>query len=55
MSKNAENSSLRKLTVVVSNECWKELKILSIRKEISLGEFVMEILEKYAGKLKESK
>lgn len=55
MSKNAENSNLRKITVEISNECWKELKVISIRKEISLGSYVAEVLEKHVGKVKESK
>jgi|GEM_PF-4614567 hypothetical protein len=55
MSKNAENSSLKKITILVNKECWKELKINSIRKETSLSEFTAEVLEKYTSKLKESK
>lgn len=37
---------LKKLTVEVSNECWKKIKILSIHREVTLAEQVREILEK---------
>lgn len=36
---------LKKISVEVSFECWKQLKILSIQKDITLGECVKEILE----------
>jgi hypothetical protein len=39
--KDLKNISLR-----VTNDCWKKLKILSIQKEISLQEYVKDILEK---------
>ncbi len=41
---------LKKLNVLVSNECWKKLKILSIQKEISLAECVKDILERSVGR-----
>lgn len=37
---------IKRLNVVVSFECWKKLKILSIQKEISIVEVIREILEK---------
>lgn len=42
---------LKKLSVEVSVDCWKKLKILSITKELALNVLVREILEKsVAGK-----
>lgn len=41
---------LKKLTIEISNECWKKIKILSIQKEITLQEQVKEILEKSVGR-----
>lgn len=37
---------LKNISVGVTNECWKKLKILSIQKEITLAECVKDILEK---------
>jgi hypothetical protein len=55
MNKNNDVVSLRKLSIEVSNECWIELKVGSIRKEISLGKYVADILEKHTDTLKKSK
>ncbi len=55
MSKNEENNNLRKITTEVNNDCWIELKVLSVRKKISLGKYVTEVLEKHVGKVKDSK
>ncbi len=41
---------LKKVTVEVSNDCWKKLKILSIQKEISLTQCVRDLLERSMGK-----
>jgi len=41
---------LKNISVSISNECWKKIKILSIQKEITLLEQVREILEKYTVK-----
>lgn len=45
---NKEN--LKKVSVEVSNECWKKLKITSIQKEITLAACVRDILEKSVSK-----
>jgi len=45
-----KEEELKKLTVEISNECWKKIKILSIQKEISLSEQVRDILEKSVSK-----
>jgi predicted DNA-binding ribbon-helix-helix protein len=47
MSKEVKN-----ISVEVSNECWKCLKMISISREISLQQLVREILEKSAAKKK---
>ncbi len=41
---------LKNISVSVSNDCWKKIKILSIQREISLLEQVREILEKAVSK-----
>jgi hypothetical protein len=38
------------ISVEVSNDCWKKLKILSIQKEISLPTLVVNVLEKSVSK-----
>lgn len=40
------SDELKKISVEVSNDCWKKIKILSIHKEITLQEAVRDILEK---------
>jgi len=37
---------LKNISVSVSNECWKKIKIMSIQREISLLEQVREMLER---------
>ena len=44
------NINIKKISVEVSNDCWKKLKIISIQKEISLQELTKDILEKCATK-----
>lgn len=41
-----QETNIKKITLEVSNDCWKKLKILSIQKEISLQDCVKDILEK---------
>lgn len=36
----------KKVTTSVSLECWKELKVLAVRKQVSLQQVVQDILEK---------
>lgn len=43
-------NKLRKITVEVSAECWKKLKVVSIQKDATLQEVVREILEKNASR-----
>lgn len=43
-------SSGKNVSTEVSNETWKKLKIVSIQKEISLGDLIKEILDKFANK-----
>lgn len=38
--------NLKNISVSVSNECWKKIKILSIQKEITLLEQVRDMLER---------
>jgi hypothetical protein len=45
-----KEKDLKNISVSVSNDCWKKLKILSIQKEISLLEQVREILERSVSK-----
>lgn len=40
----------KKVSVEVSNECWKKLKIISIQKEITLQELVKDILDRSVSK-----
>ncbi len=42
--------NIKKLSIQVSNECWKKLKILSIQKEITLQVLVKEMLERNVSK-----
>lgn len=45
------NKEIKKtISVVIQNETWKKLKMLSIQKDTSLGEVASEILDKVAGK-----
>lgn len=37
----------KKLTIVISNECWKKLKIVSIDREITLQQLAEEILDRF--------
>jgi macrodomain Ter protein organizer (MatP/YcbG family) len=41
-----KDKNIKKVTVQVSNDCWKKLKILSIQKEITLAEQVVQLLER---------
>ena len=41
---------LKKISVEVSNDCWKKIKIISIQKEQTLQEAVRDILEKSVSK-----
>lgn len=41
---------LKKITVEVSESCWKKLKIVSIQKDLSLPEHVKDILERNVSK-----
>ena len=41
---------LKKISVEVSNDCWKKIKIISIQKEQTLQESVRDILEKSVSK-----
>ena len=43
-------AELKKISVEVSKECWKKLKILSIQQEITLGEQVRSMLERAVSK-----
>lgn len=45
---------LKKISVEVTNECWKKLKIASVQKETTLQQLVKEILEKNASKRPET-
>lgn len=36
----------KKIASVVSNDCWKKLKILSVHREMSLTDLVKDILER---------
>lgn len=40
------NDSSKRVTTEVSKECFKQLKIMSITKEVSLPEVVKQILER---------
>lgn len=39
----------KSLSLEVSKETWKKLKVLSIQKEISLPELCKDVLEKFVG------
>ena len=43
------SEELKKISVEVSNDCWKKIKIYSVDKEITLQEAVRDILEKAVG------
>ena len=47
------NLDKKNISIEVSKECWKRLKILSIQKDISLPELVKDILEKFPRKTQE--
>ena len=38
--------NLKNISVEVSNDCWKKIKIMAIQKEVSFQEQVRELLEK---------
>lgn len=40
----------KKVTTSISLECWTELKVLAVRKRVSLQEVVKDILEKSMSK-----
>lgn len=40
------NKEEKKVTTSVSLECWTELKVLAVRKRVSLQDIVKDILEK---------
>ena len=40
------------ITTLVTKECWKKLKIMSVQKEISISQHVTDILEKYGNNKK---
>lgn len=48
------NKLSKNLTVQVSMETWKKLKIISIQKDLSLNKLVSELLEKVANSKKGS-
>lgn len=39
------------LTLIISHESWKKLKIMSIQKDMSLHDFIKDRLDKIANKL----
>jgi hypothetical protein len=41
---------IKKVTAEVSHECLKKLKIISIQKEISLQNYIREVLERSVAK-----
>jgi hypothetical protein len=41
---------LKKVTTEVSNECLKKLKIISIQKEITLAQYIRDVLERSVSK-----
>lgn len=40
------------IATIVSKDCWKKLKIMSVQKEISISQLVTDILEKYGNNKK---
>jgi macrodomain Ter protein organizer (MatP/YcbG family) len=44
------NVEIKKISVEVSKECWKKLKILSLNKDVTLNNLIVDILEKCANK-----
>ena len=48
--KKMSKEELKKVSAEVSNECLKKLKITAIQKEITLGEYIREVLEKSVSK-----
>ena len=44
----------KKVQTEVSKECWKQLKVIAIQKEISLQRVVQDILERSMSKKKQT-
>lgn len=42
----------KNISLSISNECWKKLKIISIQKDIALSEYIKDVLEKHSIKSK---
>lgn len=45
----------KKITVVLEDEMWKEIKIAAIEKEKSLQEYVKELIQKEVKSIKKEK
>lgn len=45
------SEELKKISVEVSRDCWKKLKIISIDKDIGINKLVRLILEKHVNKI----
>lgn len=44
------NKDTKNINIMVTTECWKKLKIISIDKDMTLQEVVRDILERHINK-----
>lgn len=40
----------KKLSIEVSKDCWKKLKIISIDKDVGINKYIRDLLEKHVNK-----